>query len=155
MHHLSFTRRHLPNSRSSPGLCSMMCSMHFSCSRLMTQCSDSEATWRKETRKTKHTRHLLTTAAKQVFDMRCVRVGLCFYMSSFELLGRSHKKVMVKYFIRQTCCQGDQRLSNVIKPLANSCDHRLIPPFMLPMLRLSVFPRVAAPDWPDELHLAR
>lgn len=35
---------HLP-SRSSVGLCCMILSMHFSCSRLIMQCSDSEATW--------------------------------------------------------------------------------------------------------------
>lgn len=40
------THPHLP-SRLSVGLCCMILSMHFSCSRLIMQCSDSETTWKR------------------------------------------------------------------------------------------------------------
>lgn len=38
----------LPYSAPS-GLCNVIISIHFSCSRFMMQCSDSQATWRKQT----------------------------------------------------------------------------------------------------------
>lgn len=41
------THGHLPSWGSLLGLC-LICSMHFSCSRLIIQCSDSEATCRKQ-----------------------------------------------------------------------------------------------------------
>lgn len=49
---------HLPDSRSSVALCCIILSMHFSCSRLMIQCSGSEVTWETQEQRQPTVQHI-------------------------------------------------------------------------------------------------
>lgn len=72
---------HLPDSRSSVALCCIILSMHFSCSRLMIQCSGSEVTWETEEQRQPAVQHL------------------CFLRHFFSLQNQKNgdiRKIMIK-----------------------------------------------------------